>query len=422
MKKFMLLTLSAAMMLFASCQKSPIENVKGNGFLSFSSFSLELDETVITKAPEAAGGQYVLRILDKDGVQIGESIKYADVLNNNNRISLPQGEYILEACSTDQAVPNSAWENPIYGVSKAFTITAGQETQMGALTCTLLQCKVSVGYSDEFLAKVTGECKTTVTLKAGYPLEYAMDANKKYEKRNGYFAVEGNTLEVEFKGNFDGQNARMKKSFSGIAPKQWRQIKFILKKNEEGTATFDIEINPLVSDEVLNDSIEADNEIALGPDPDQPLGDGGITLFPDYEAGCDEEITDLSNILIVPMDERAMAIKFKTVVPNGILKFNVTITTDNTKFLNAVAAAVNMDQNGNYVLDLINPEAKNAAIFQVVPFKNGPELLGMTEVDFDLSNAQGAILNYAGRHTFTMFIQDSTGCVNTIPVTMVVEE
>ena len=275
--------------------------------------------------------------------------------------------------------------------------------------------------SDEFLEKVTGDSKTSVTLKEGYPLDYALGADKKYDKRRGYFAVEGTTMTVEFKGNFDGQTAKMTKTFSGIAPQQWRQVKFVLKKAEEGTATFDIEINQLVSDETLNDSVEADDELALAPDPDKPLGDGGITIYPDHDAGCDAEITDLSNLQIVPVDERAMAIKLKTVVPNGILKFNVTIATDNSKFMNAVDAAVSKDQNGNYVLNLIEPEAKNAAIFKVVPFQNGPELLGLKEVDFDLSNAQSAIVSYPGRHTFTMYIMDETGCENTIPVTMVVE-
>lgn len=422
MKRYVLLAFSVAVMLSASCQKSPITHVKGNGSLSFSSFSLDVDDEVITKAAEEAGGEYVIKIYDKEGIQYGDAIKYADVLAKQRKISLPAGEYTLEALSTEQAVPNSAWESPVYGVTKSFSITAGQETELGSLTCKLVQCKVTVAYSDEFLEKVTGACNTSVTLKAGYPLEYSMTADGNYDKRSGYFAVEGHTLDVEFKGNFDGKNATMRKSFSGIEPQQWRQIRFVLKKAEQGNATFDIEINQLVSDEVLNDSVEADDELALGPDPDKPLGDGGITIYPDYAAGCDAEISDLSNMLIVPESERKMSIKLKAVVPNGILKFYVTIDTDNTKFKNAVDAAISVDQNGKYVLNLIEPEPKNAAIFQVVPFKNGPELLGMTEVDFDLSNAQGAIVSYPGHHTFTMYVMDETGCENTIPVTMVVEE
>jgi hypothetical protein len=45
----------------------------------------------------------------------------------------------------------------------------------------------------------------------------------------------------------------------------------------------------------------------------------------------------------------------------------------------------------------------------------------MKEVAFDLSNAQSAIVQYKGRHTFTMNIVDQTGCRNSIVVVMVVE-
>ena len=46
-KTFILTILSAAMMLVASCQKTIVTNEKENGYLSFSEFSLGLDETVI---------------------------------------------------------------------------------------------------------------------------------------------------------------------------------------------------------------------------------------------------------------------------------------------------------------------------------------------------------------------------------------
>jgi hypothetical protein len=60
-------------------------------------------------------------------------------------------------------------------------------------------------------------------------------------------------------------------------------------------------------------------------------------------------------------------------------------------------------------------------IFTVVSFPHGSQLLGMKEVAFDLSNAQSAIVQYKGRHTFTMNIVDQTGCRNSIVVVMVVE-
>ena len=55
MKKNIIIAIaSAAMVLFASCQKTPISAEKGFGYLSFSEFTLGLDETVETKATAAS--------------------------------------------------------------------------------------------------------------------------------------------------------------------------------------------------------------------------------------------------------------------------------------------------------------------------------------------------------------------------------
>lgn len=411
MKKiFILLTAAAALFSAASCQKSPVE-AKDYGYLSFGEFSLGLDEAVETRA--AANGNYVVIVTDSEGKEVVNTTYGALLEDGDYQITLPAGDYTLEARSTKD-IPVAEFEQPVYGTSKEFSITAGETTYVGDLVCTLLQCKVTVSYSEEFLASVTGAGKTTVNVKAGYPLEYVLNANGSYDQSAGYFAVEGNTMTVVFSGNIEGKSQKMTKSFTNIAPKQWRQIKFVQKKNEQGQVTFDILINDLISDSVLNNDVTA-GEVIIGEDPDAPKGDGGITLVPDYEAGCDAEITDLTNIVIVPVATRDMVIKFKATVPSGVKKFTVDIVSDNDAFTSAVAAA-----DATH-LDLINPSAQNAIIFDVVPFPHGQELVGQTEIAFDLSAAQDAIVNYKGKHSFSMTIVDAEGCKNVIPVTMVVE-
>lgn len=403
---------SAALVLFASCQKTPISAVQGVGTLSFSEFTLGLDETVETKAV-AASGNYTITIIDSEGNEV-EKKTYDEVKNNDYKLTLTAGSYTLVASSSADEVPLAAFEQPVYGVSKEFTIAAGMTTSIGELVCTLQQCKVTVSYSDDFLKMVTGQCSTKVTVDPEQPLEYALNADKTYEQSAGYFAVTGSTMTVVFKGDIEGGSKSMTKVFSNIAPKQWRQIKFIPKVDEEGNATFDIVIQDLISDATLNNAVDPKEEI-IGEDPDAPKGDGGITLTPDYEAGCDSEITDLENILIVPVATRDMAIRFRATVPNGVKKFNVLIDSDNESFLSAVDAANARE------LDLINPLPENGIIFDVVPFPHGQELLGQTDIAFNLDAAQDAITIYSGRHTFKMIIVDQTGCKNEIPVVMVVE-
>ena len=411
---------SIAMMFCASCEKSLVAPEKEVGYLSFSEFSLGVDESVDTRATaaEEADGTYTIKIFDAEEKEVVKKTyeEVLEMLESDDNLSLPAGDYTLVACSSSKDVPAAAFSKPVYGVSRQFTITAGDTTTIEEpLVCTLLQCKVTVEYNDEFLEHVTGAGKTTVEVTAGSPLEYTLDANGTYDRRDGYFAVgEKATMTVVFSGSIDGKTAKMTKTFTNIAPKQWRQIKFVAKTNDQGNATFDIEINDLISDGELDEEVEVSEEI-LGEDPDAPKGDGGITLVPDYEAGCDTEIIDLQNIKIVPFSERTMNIKFKATVPGGVKKFTVDIESTSNTFTAAVAAAEATQ------LDLINPKAKHDLIFEVVPFPHGAELLNQEEIAFDLSNAQEPILNYKGSHTFTMTIVDNDGCRNTITVVMVVE-
>ena len=408
MKKSIISAIALTLVLFASCQKTPINNVQENGYLSFGDFSLDLDETVITKSPVPASGTYTITILDSDE-NVVLTKPYSEVKNNDDKITLPAGNYTLVAASED-TVPEAAFERPVYGTSKAFSITAGQVTNIGQLVCELLQCKVTVEYSDEFLAAVTGAGSTTVTLKAGHPLVFNLNADKSYDKSAGYFAVEGTTMEVVFQGVLNGSNQKMKTAIKGIAPKQWHQIKFVQKKNEQGDATFDIEINDLISDEELTNVTTPAEDVLDTYDPEAPKGDGGITLLP--YGDCDPSITDLSNLYIKNPATDPMIIKLMATVPAGVKKFNVSITTDNNEFKSAIDAADAAE------LDLINPSAKNQVIFIAVPFPHGEELLNQTEVLFDLTAAQSAIYDYPGTHTFSMNILDNNGCRNTIPVVM----
>ena len=430
-KNIILAALSAVLMLVASCQKTAVNTVKGNGFLSFSEFSLGLDEEVITKA-SAAGNNFTIIVNDVDGNEVIRK-SYGEVKNNGNKISVPAGDYTLIARSVEEEMEIAAFEQPVYGVSKEFSIVAGMTTTIGELTCTLLQCKVTVDYSDDFLATVTGDCVTSVELTAGYPLDYVLSADKKYDKSAGYFAVNGTTMTVNFKGHINGnEGVTMSKSFQGIAPKQWRQIKFIPFVNEEGTATFDIVINDLISDEILNNGLIADEDV-IGVDPNAPEDDGGIKLL--LAEGCDERITateedivldgdgnqinstGIINIPIAPLAEdgsTTMAILFDAEIPAGLAELTVDITTDSPDFAGAVAVA-----NASHI-DLVNPTC-DPLIFDVVPFPHGDAIRGENNIRFDLSNAQKAIVAFPGHHVFVMTIVDANGKTKKNVITMVVE-
>ena len=410
-----LLSFVLIMIAFASCERVAVKSEK-TGYLSFDEFVLDLDENVETKSAQSQNTSledYTIIILDSDEFEV-KRMTYSEVLESDTDIELLAGDYTLIARSTADEVPVAAFDAPVYGVSKTFKIDPGVTTPIGELVCTLVQCKVTISYSPEFIDALTGPGQAIVTQTAGHPLEYELSEDGVYEQRAGYFKVSGSTMTVQFSGKVNGKVQSMKQMFSGIEPKQWRQVRFVTKKNDQGNATFDIVIDDLIDDEPLNVFANA-SETILGDDPDAPKGDGGITLSLDYEAGCDPQITDLLDVRIVPMTERLMSIKFRAQVPSGVKKFTVDISTDNSAFEAAVAAAEATH------LNLVSPSAANGIIFEVVPFPHGAELLGQTDIPFDLSAAQEAIINYKGRHTFMMTIVDMEGCKNDIPVVMVVE-
>lgn len=415
MKKY-IIAIFALAALFVSCNKEPKKVEPVEGTLSFAAFTVNTDDALqaVTKAVSPASGNYTIIILDSEGEEVVRKT-YSQVKENDYKISLPAGNYTLVARSTAEEVPYAEFEQPVYGATKAFSIVAGETTAIGQITCTLLQVKVSVAYSDDFLTMVTGDCSTKVEVTAGHPLTYALSADGTYDQSAGYFAVNGTTMEVSFTGYVNGSYSPMTKSFTGIAARQWRQIKFVPKVNAQGNADFDIEINDFVEDETLANIIGG-NETVLGEDPTAPKGDGGIEINFDYEAGCDAEFTDFSNVLIPdPNTGRDICLALRATVPGGVKKFTVDIASTNESFLSACDAAVARH------LDLINPLPDNEIIFQVVPFPHGSDLLGLTDVRFDLSTAQDAIYIYPGVHTFTMTVTDSDGCKKAADVVMIVE-
>lgn len=403
--------------LFTSCKDHTFEYPGNEGTLSLGAFSLECSQEVeaVTKA-SAAEGTYAIFVNDEEGNQV-LATTYAEVKSNNNSIKLKAGNYTLTARSTQEEVPVAEFNKPVYGASTDFSITAGKTTEIGTLTCTLLQCKVTVSYDDAFLASVTGAGAAEVEVTAGAPLSYAMTygGSVSYDQREGYFAVnngDNTTMKVTFRGSIDNKNQKMTAVFKNIKARQWRHIKFVKKIDAQGNATFYLTIDGYIDDEELTVNLNVESEEIIGSDPKAPIGDGGILL--EFAPDC-TMFSDLSSIVVPSMSTR-MDLRLVATVPGGVKKFSVKIASTSEAFIKSVESA------GGTTLDLIHPSEESAVVFQIVPFPHGEELLGQTSISFDLSNAQEAILAFPGTHTFTMTITDNNGCRKDCAVAMIVNE
>ena len=418
MKRTIVLIMSAILMVsMASCKKYERNVRSTEGVLSLEGFELQWDETLLTKAATAAPGTYSIFIKNASGASVLETT-YAQIKSAGGKVTLPAGDYTLEARSTAEEVPVAEFDKPVYGVKESFSITAGETTSLGSLVCTLLQVKATVSYDDAFLAMVTGNGKATVTVNPAAPLDFDLTysgGRATYTDKAGYYAVNesGNTtMNIVFSGSISGKSQKMVANLTGIQARQWRQIKFVKKTDEEGNATFAVEINSFVDDEELLVTMEVVPESVIGDDPKAPKGDGGIRI--DFAEDC-TMYNDLNNI-VVPPGATGMDLRVVVTVPGGIKKFQVQMASTSDAFLSSVALA------GGTTLDLINPAPEQDIVFQIVPFPHGSDLAGQTLLQFDLSGAQEPINAFPGRHTFTMEVTDMAGCKNSIPVTLVVNE
>lgn len=424
MKKFLSLILLASAVL-TSCSKDTF-NYSGEqqvkcGTLSFAG-EMIVDENVelVTRAGEV--DNYSILVYNSEEVLCLDTT-YGAILNNTQgEVLLPEGTYTVVAQSA-KTVPAAAFETPIYGVTKEnIQIKAGETTSIGELVCKLVQCKVSVAYNDDFVKMIAGNCTTTVSItdsssqggELEYPVTYT-NGKVSYKKENGFFQVNNGaktTMEVKFSGvmNVDGEikTQRMVKAFDNIAPATWRQITFVKKVDEEGNATFDIEINNYVEDSTLGEDVEG-SEDTMGEDPNKPQGDGGIELV----STCS---FDISQPIVIPEATTPLVLTMNANVPNGVRKFTVTISSDSSRFMDA------LDVVGGPVVDLVNPSDLAMGIFDIVPFPHGSELIGMTTVPFDLSAAQTPILAFSGNHTFVMSVVDQKGCTKDVTIVMTVPD
>lgn len=415
MKKTITIASCIAVLALSSCKQDKFD-YGSVGTLSFANCELSVSEDLnrVTKAAEAADDSYMLYLYDTSTGSLVWEKNYGTVKAMTDGVSLPAGEYRLDVRSTAAEVPAAKFNAPVYGTSEAFTISVGQTTNVGTLTCTLLQSAVSVGYNDGFLDSVTGDGAATVEITAGYPLEYKLTYNEgsapTYERRTGYFAVnngENTTMTVTYKGNIEGKLQKMTTSIAGIQARDWHIITFMKKVEATGNSNFAIVIDGLVMDTTLDNNLTAGEE-GDGKDPNAPAGDGGIKLV----STCSYDITQP---IVVPTEPGTFALTMQAEVPNGARKFTVDIASTNENFINSVNTV------GGTTLDLINPAEAAMGIFDIVPFPHGSELLGATTIDFDLSNAQAPLLAFAGTHTFTMNVTDNKGCRNSIVITLVVE-
>ena len=405
MKLFRLIsTVALALTIgLVGCERDKIgygDKEGATGTLSFMQFGVETstDIEIISRAATSATYNYVIRIFDANGDQVGSDYIYGQMPES---IVLNTGTYSMKIQSQSQ-IPSAEFEAPVYGATvNGIVIEEDQTTDLGVITCKLINIKVSVGYNEAMWAVLGDDANVLVEIGDG-ALNFA-----KGESQNGYFAAPevSNAMTVKFAGTVDGNYATMTRAFTDVKAGQWRKINFIMTVNEEGDATFDVVVEDWCDEKELANNIDVSEEV-IGPDPEAGEGEEENPDAPKviYKGGS----VPTSPIVITD----GMELGFTISAPKGIAGLSVDIASDNADFNNDVLSM------GISPIDLVNPSEAQISICDMFGLPYGSNLVGQTETAFDLSGAVTPLLGFPGTHSFTLKITDAEGNTTSTTIKM----
>lgn len=443
-----------AMIALSSCYKDSYQYSDlepGYGILSLADANITVSEETETRA---ATDNYCIWVLNSDGAEIdldknssNTYISYSSIASTG--IKLPAGNYTL-ITQSQTTIPTAAFEEPIYGAEQAFSIIAGETTNIGKIVCKLWkQVKATVDYNAFFLQHLAGEGKATVTVNNSNTLEYNIVGNEtekptSQEKRAGYFEVPNYksdadlvSLEVEFVGSmkvkengsndYSIKNQKMRVAIPNVKSGQWRKIQFNMTEDKDGNAAFTITIDDLVVDATIGEDVTAGEE-SLGDDPNKPKGDGNIQLIntagldnttsptqSEWNGAFTDDEMDEESYPVINISQDMSELKFNAIVPNKVAAFTVEIISD------ALEEAV-MAVCGTTKLDLVDNTTAVEKVAGIIPFPYGDTVRNKEVVEFDLTGALGALKGIPGTdNNFSMKVIDQQGYSKTIDLVLHIE-
>ena len=421
MKKISII-IFAALAALTGCNQVLIET-PGKGYFSFN-LSAEGEYVDVTLSKAVANDdkkEFTVDINTTGGQNVKHFDRYADM---PAVLELPSGNYILKVQSPS-TLP-AAFDQPIYGAEKAFTVKVG-ETTSEKVTCTLQNVKVSLKPSESFLNELESY---TISIANGSSVEnvlywtnVASEIESAYLTKDvykpGYFDAAPLTVRIDGKRKSDGSIAYIEKSYQNVNPMDHFTISIDAKV--AGSAGFQIEVSTAVNPKDENVFIPSfdENPVPDDDEEDTPGDTGGNTGGDDNTGSGDEggsgtvptgDMTmtwpgheSVNNVYpAVVIDGSPVALTIN--VPDKIAGFVVEINSEDATFAEAVKM---MTTDGGTRLDLINDQISIAAL--------GPDgvgldlnLAGQTEVVFNLTDLIPMIQLVAAQGTNHVFVLEVT--------------
>ncbi|WP_286031811.1 DUF4493 domain-containing protein [Phocaeicola coprophilus] len=419
-------TLMVVLFTFSACHSEKMETgaTDVTGQLSLASMKMEVDLKVDTVYPQSRAGvdvsNFLLTIKNSQGEQV-EQYTYSEM---PEIISLPVGTYTVVASSAETAT--NGFDVPFYtGSTEQFTIKENELTEVSALTCRLANVMISVEY-DEELRKLMGEDVVT-TVKIG---DNSLDIPSS-ETRKAYLIAPASagSMDITLKGTIDGESVTEVKRVENVQAGQYNIIKYVLSPVDDGNNSMGGNLNIAIN--IDSSMTSSDETVGVNPgeepgiddfptdggeEPGDGDGDGGD------ESGSDQNMPTIEGTSFnkVPFD-----IDNDRLTISGAAELQVTIGAPNgiaNLFVEIISETLDVSEVGlPKSFDLAYP-GENSDALSGLGFPVGDEVIGQTEVPFDISNFTILLPTFKGNHDFKIRVVDSKGLEETKTLKLKVEE
>lgn len=413
----------------ASCHEPMrgVENPLGEttGYLSFAD---GLDVDVVIDHKHSNGGVETFEdevanivdvntfdcyIYDAEGnlVENGQ-FRYANRPTAEAPLQLKAGNYTLKMSSgvmTDgegNAV-NAAWECPVYGLTKPFTISIKQTTELTDLVCTMQNIQATVKYSADLREALSNDTVATLTVGNG-SLDYSMT-----ETRSGYFAAQQakNDINILIRGMYTAEGKapaefEFTNTIKDVIAGQHRDIELYIKYSDDGNINISVAVDgwvlddvitfdlaALIKEDVMVDDTDKPTVTLVGGDIDQPL----LIAAEDFDEN----------------DNCTKSVVVDIATKSAIKSLLVTIESDNYDM---------MDSLSKYYLassfDLCYMQSTAATMLSLMGVPCNEQVLGQPAVSYNLTALMKSLKPYAGTHSFTATVIDEQGGITTKTLTI----
>lgn len=403
----------AAMCLLTlgACKKDKIDYAEtdGNsteniGYLSFAEFEATVMEDTenITTSPKTRAeavdiNTFDVTIMNNEG-DVVTTFKYGE-RPTTEPLALEAGVY--KVVMSSGTLQGAAWESPIYGASKEFTVTRKQTTTVSDIVCKLSNIKVTVGYSADLAVQLDADyTKMTVALEDS-TLDYSFS-----ETRAGYFApiAAENTLKFTFNCRYVGSDKDiiMTYELKGVRAAQWRKINVVVAHASDGTATIGIVCDTWTYDEeVTFDTSAMMMEVEIPDDTDAPIIN--------WEGHDLTQPFALTDDMFDAEGNFTSSINVDVTAKNPLKSLVVKVSSDNSEFISAYEGTMPLE------VDLCNTST-SALILNLMGYPTNVSGQKTARIKFA---AQAATLkSYEGTYNYEITAVDENGASATATLTI----